>query len=171
MSEKRQSAAKKTAEKEVSTGCRSRSSIRREQPARQDARRRGELPPAQGGSNAAGPRRVLAVPTGKGETADVRAGPIATAEEAAIRHTKVNRRNFLTVVAGTAAVGEAAALGYSIVKDQNIPAHGARHAGDTYTEGQRHSIERELGNPGADIGGRGFGDWVFWYQDGAGPTQ
>ena len=74
---------------------------------------------------------------------------------------KVNRRNFLTVVAGTAAVGEAAALGYSIVKDQAIPAHGARHAGDTYTEAQRHNIERELINPKADIGGRGFGNWVL----------
>jgi len=73
----------------------------------------------------------------------------------------VNRRNFLTVVAGTAAVGEAAALGYSIVKDQTIPAHGARHAGDTYTEAQRHNIERELINPRADIGGRGFGNWVL----------
>jgi thiocyanate desulfurase len=74
---------------------------------------------------------------------------------------KVDRRNFLTVVAGTAAVGEAAALGYSIVKDHAIPAHGARHAGDTYTEAQRHYIERELINPKADIGGRGFGNWVL----------
>ena len=74
---------------------------------------------------------------------------------------KVNRRNFLTVVAGTAAVGEAAVLGYSVVKDQAVPAHGARHAGDTYTEAQRHNIERELINPKADIGGRGFGNWVL----------
>ena len=88
------------------------------------------------------------------------------AEAAGTRHTKVNRRNFLTVVADTAAVGEAAALGYSIVKDQTIPAHGARHAGDTYTEAQRHSL-------GADIGGRGFGDWVLLVPTkmGAGPTQ
>ena len=74
---------------------------------------------------------------------------------------KVNRRNFLTVVAGTAAVGEAAVLGYSVVKDQTIPAHGAKHAGDTYTEPQRHNIERELVNPRADIRGRGFGNWVL----------
>ena len=74
---------------------------------------------------------------------------------------KVNRRNFLTVVAGTAAVGEAAVLGYSVVKDQTIPAHGAKHAGDTYTEPQRHNIERELVNPKADIRGRGFGNWVL----------
>jgi hypothetical protein len=39
--------------------------------------------------------------------------------------SKLDRRSFLTVVAGTAAVGEAAALGYTIVKDQAIPAHGA----------------------------------------------
>ena len=36
---------------------------------------------------------------------------------------KVNRRNFLTVVAGTAAVGEAAALAYTI-NNQNVPPHG-----------------------------------------------
>lgn len=74
--------------------------------------------------------------------------------------TPVNRRSFLTVVAGTAAVGEAAALAYGVVKDQ-IPAQGARHAGDTYTEVQRHNIERELINPKADINGRGFGNWVL----------
>ncbi len=39
----------------------------------------------------------------------------------AVSQRKVGRRNFLTVVAGTAAVGEAAVLGYSVVKDQ-IPA-------------------------------------------------
>ena len=52
-------------------------------------------------------------------------------------------------------------LGYSVVKDQAVPAHGARHAGDTYTEAQRHNIERELINPKADINGRGFGNWVL----------
>jgi thiocyanate desulfurase len=86
--------------------------------------------------------------------------PQAT-DAATTRRTNVNRRNFLTVVATTAAVGEAAALGYSIVKGQTVPAHGARHAGDTYTEAQRHNIERELINPRADIGGRGFGNWVL----------
>src|SRR5215472_3003607 len=44
------------------------------------------------------------------------------ADEARTKPTKVNRRNFLTVVAGTAAVGEAAALAYT-VKNQDIPAH------------------------------------------------
>jgi hypothetical protein len=78
----------------------------------------------------------------------------------ATRRPKGDRRNFLTVVAGTAAVGEAATLGYSIVKDQ-IPVHGAKHGGDTYTEAQRHNIERELINPKSDIGGRGFGNWVL----------
>ena len=73
---------------------------------------------------------------------------------------KVNRRNFLTVVAGTAAVGEAAALAYTI-NNQDVPAQGLKHAGDTYTEVQRHNIERELINPRADVGGRGFGNWVL----------
>ncbi len=76
------------------------------------------------------------------------------------RTRRLNRRNFLTVVATTAAVGEAAALGYAI-KNQDIPAHGLKHAGDSYTEPQRHDIERELINPRADVGGRGFGNWVL----------
>ena len=42
--------------------------------------------------------------------------------------SNLNRRSFLTVVAGTAAVGEAAALGHMIIKDQAIPSHGAKHA-------------------------------------------
>ena len=79
---------------------------------------------------------------------------------AAKTKVKVNRRNLLKVVAGTAVVGEAAALGYSVVKDR-IPAHGLQHAGPAYTEAQRHNIERELINPRADIGGRGFGKWVL----------
>ena len=94
------------------------------------------------------------------ETAAAQAHPQPT-DEVRAKPAKVDRRNFLTVVAGTAAVGEAAVLGYSIVKDQIIPAHGARHAGDTYTKAQRHNIERELINPKADLGGRGFGDWVL----------
>src|SRR5580692_6252079 len=49
--------------------------------------------------------------------------PTAGPPEAA--SPKVNRRNFLTVVAGTAAVGEAAALAYTI-KNQDVPAHGAK---------------------------------------------
>src|SRR5262249_17252114 len=44
---------------------------------------------------------------------------------------------------------------------QSIPDHGARHAGSTYTEPQRHPIDRELVNPQADVGGRRFGDWVL----------
>ena len=82
----------------------------------------------------------------------------AQAEKAEMAPSKLNRRSFLTVVAGTAAVGEAAALGHMVINDQAIPSHGLKHAGDTYTEAQRHNIERELINPKADIGGRGFGN-------------
>src|SRR5215813_353680 len=71
----------------------------------------------------------------------------------------VNRRNFLTVVAGTAAVGEAGVLAYTLKND--APAHGLNHAGENYTEVQRHNIDRQLINPKADISGRGFGDWVL----------
>ena len=85
----------------------------------------------------------------------------AQAEKAEMAPSKLNRRSFLTVVAGTAAVGEAAALGHMVINDQAIPSHGLKHAGDTYTEAQRHNIERELINPKADIGGRGFGNWVL----------
>src|SRR5262245_32495663 len=74
---------------------------------------------------------------------------------------KLNRRSPLTWAAGTAVVGEAVTLGYPMLTGQNIPDHGARHAGATYTEPQRHPIDRELVNPQADVGGRRFGDWVL----------
>ncbi|MFL6824504.1 MAG: YncE family protein [Xanthobacteraceae bacterium] len=74
---------------------------------------------------------------------------------------KLNRRSLLTWAAGTAVVGEAVTLGYPILTGQNIPDHGARHAGAIYTEPQRHPIDRELVNPQADVGGRRFGDWVL----------
>jgi hypothetical protein len=74
---------------------------------------------------------------------------------------KLNRRSLLTWAAGTAVVGEAVTLGYPMLSGQNIPDHGARHAGATYTEPQRHPIDRELVNPQADVGGRRFGDWVL----------
>src|SRR5215471_6256790 len=74
---------------------------------------------------------------------------------------KLNRRSLLTWAAGTAVVGEAVTLGYPMLTGQSIPDHGARHAGATYTEPQRHPIDRELVNPQADVGGRRFGDWVL----------
>src|SRR2546422_464540 len=58
-------------------------------------------------------------------------------------------------------VSEAVTLGYPMLTGQSIPDHGARHAGSTYTEPQRHPIDRELVNPQADVGGRRFGDWVL----------
>src|SRR5262249_11636099 len=75
--------------------------------------------------------------------------------------SKFNRRSVLTWAAGTAVVGEAVTLGYPMLTGQSIPDHGARHAGSTYTEPQRHPIDRELVNPQADVGGRRFGDWVL----------
>src|SRR5262249_5750500 len=74
---------------------------------------------------------------------------------------KLNRRSLLTWAAGTAVVGEAVTLGYPMPTGPSIPAHGAKHAADTYTEPQRHPIDRELVNPQADVGGRRFGDWVL----------
>jgi hypothetical protein len=83
-----------------------------------------------------------------------------TADADKLAPVKLRRRRFLTVVAGTAAVGEAAVLAYKI-KNQLAPAQGLKHAGENYTEVQRHNIERELINPKADISNRGFGDWVL----------
>src|SRR5215813_7534059 len=74
---------------------------------------------------------------------------------------KLNRRSLLTWAAGTAVVGEAVTLGYPMLTGQSIPDHGAKHAGATYTEPQRHPIDRELVNPQADVGGQRFGDWVL----------
>src|SRR5262249_51949104 len=74
---------------------------------------------------------------------------------------KLNRRSLLTWAAGTAVVGEAVTLGYPILTGQSIPDQGARPAGSTSTEPQRHPIDRELVNPQADVGGRRFGDWVL----------
>ncbi|HEX2352542.1 MAG TPA: hypothetical protein VHJ16_07160, partial [Xanthobacteraceae bacterium] len=94
------------------------------------------------------------------ETAQAAAAPqAASVSERAPK--KLNRRSLLTWAAGTAVVGEAVTLGYPMLTGQNIPDHGARHAGATHTEPQRHPIDRELVNPQADVGGRRFGDWVL----------
>ena len=75
--------------------------------------------------------------------------------------SKINRRSMLKWAAGTAVVGEAVALGYTMVTGQDVPAHGVMHSGATSAEAQRHHIERELINPQADIRGRQFGNWVL----------
>src|SRR6516165_1199500 len=72
---------------------------------------------------------------------------------------KLNRRSLLTWAAGTAVVGEAVTLGYPVLTGQSIPDHGARHAGATYTEPQRHpmianwSIPRRMWAAGASATG------------------
>ncbi len=85
----------------------------------------------------------------------------AAPDEARHARSRIDRRNFLAVAATGAAVGEAAVIAHSLITDQAVPAHGLKHAGETYTEAQRHHIERELINPRADIGGKGFGHWVL----------
>src|SRR5262249_35065145 len=86
---------------------------------------------------------------------------LRTADPPQTAPTKVNRRTILTWAAGTAAVGEAGTLGYPLVTGQGIPDQWLKHGGATYTEPQRHPIDRELINPQADMGGRRFGDWVL----------
>src|SRR5919109_271932 len=58
------------------------------------------------------------------ETEEVRP---QTADVAERPPSHVNRRNFLTVVASAAAVGEAGVMAYTI-KGEGTPAHGAKHA-------------------------------------------
>ena len=87
------------------------------------------------------------------------AAPIADAPPAA--PSRLNRRSLLKWAAGTAAAGEAAALGYTMVAGEKIPAHGVMHSGASTAEAQRHHIERELVNPQAEIRGRNFGNWVL----------
>lgn len=79
--------------------------------------------------------------------------------EAAKPPSKFNRRNLLKVVAGTAIGAEAIAIGYRVTAG-SVSEQGAKHAGDRYTEAQRHNIERQLVDPRADMGGRGLGRWV-----------
>ena len=71
-----------------------------------------------------------------------------------------NRRGLLKAVVGTAVAGAA----YSAIKvaeqGSKIPAQGAKHAGDRYTEAQRHNIDRQLIDQKADVGGRSLGKWI-----------
>src|SRR6266852_507331 len=87
----------------------------------------------------------------KSEREQQQKAPTTDAPQRAL--SRVNRRSVLKWAAGTAAAGEATALGYQMVTGQDIPAHGVMHSGATSAEAQRH-IERELINPLADIGGR-----------------
>ena len=73
---------------------------------------------------------------------------------------KVSRRTMLKVAAGTAVAGEAAALGYSMIQGGSVSEQGLKHAGDRYTEAQRHHIVRELIDAKADVGGRSLGKWI-----------
>ena len=75
--------------------------------------------------------------------------------------TRLNRRSLLSWAAGTAVVGEAVTLGYPMITGQGIPPQGLQHGGSSYTEAQRHPIDREFVNPKADVGGRNFGSWVL----------
>src|SRR5262249_11149608 len=73
------------------------------------------------------------------------AAPAASAPQRPAR--KLNRRSLLTWAAGTAVVRDAVTCGYPMLPGQGIPDQGARPAGATYTEPQRHPIDRELVNP------------------------
>ena len=80
---------------------------------------------------------------------------------------KVTRRGVLKVVAGTAIVGESAALGYNAVQSGALSTFGALGAGSPQSPGnavvaevQRHPISRELINSKGDVGGRSLGKWV-----------
>jgi hypothetical protein len=76
------------------------------------------------------------------------------------RQTQFSRRGVLKVVAGSAIAGSAVVAAHSLVTSGSVPDQGAKHAGDRYTEAQRHSINRQLIDSRADVGGRGLGKWV-----------
>jgi hypothetical protein len=92
---------------------------------------------------------------------------IAALPEAAAQPTgaaktpsKLNRRNLLKAVAGTALAGEGAAAAYSWATSGSIPNQGAQHAGNRYAEVQRHNIERTLIDSKSDVGGRSLGKYI-----------
>jgi hypothetical protein len=74
--------------------------------------------------------------------------------------TKISRRGMLKAVVGTAGVGAAAWATYSSVTGGSVSDQGAKHAGDRYTEAQRHNIDRQLVDQKADVGGRSLGKWI-----------
>src|SRR5215470_7453468 len=84
----------------------------------------------------------------------------AHSKDEARRQSKLNRRNLLKVVAGTAVAGEAAYVTHSWVTGGSVSDQGAKHAGDRYTQAQRHSINRQLIDSTADLDGRSLGKWV-----------
>ena len=73
---------------------------------------------------------------------------------------RFSRRSVLKVVAGTAVAGSAVAAVHSLITNGSVSEQGAKHAGDRYTEAQRHNIDRQLIDYKAAIGGRSLGKWV-----------
>ncbi|WP_036264122.1 YncE family protein [Methylocapsa aurea] len=80
--------------------------------------------------------------------------------------TKITRRGALKVAAGTAIVGETAALGYNAVHSGAFGAlgaggdHGLAPDGAVVAQAQRRPIARELIDSKADVGGRSLGKWI-----------
>ena len=77
--------------------------------------------------------------------------PAAAVEEK--RKSRLSRRTMFNAAVGTAVVAEAAVLGYNTWR-RSVSEQGLKHAGDKYTEAQRHDIVRELVDAKADVGGR-----------------
>jgi len=88
------------------------------------------------------------------------AAPTAAVTVAEKPKPNVSRRTMLKVAVGTSIVGEAAALGYSALTGGSVSEQGLKHAGQNYTEAQRHNIPRELIGNRADVGGRSLGKWI-----------
>ena len=81
--------------------------------------------------------------------------------------SKVTRRGWLKVAAGTAIVGETVALGYNAVQSGALGpfgtagTSGAQSPGNAVVaEAQHHPISRELIDSKADVGGRSLGKWI-----------
>ncbi len=80
--------------------------------------------------------------------------------------TRVSRRGMLKVAAGTAIVGESAALVYNAVQSGALGALGVSGdkslgpGGAVVAEAQREPIARKLIDSKGDVGGRSLGKWI-----------
>ena len=75
------------------------------------------------------------------------------------RLIQLSRRGLLKAVAGTAVAGSAVVAAHALING-SVSEQGAKHAGDRYTEAQRHNIDRQLVDQRADVGGRSLGKWI-----------
>jgi thiocyanate desulfurase len=90
----------------------------------------------------------------------------AEAKPSDLKSSKITRRGMIKVAAGTAIVGESAALGYNAIQSGALGSFSTASiqslgpGGAVVAEAQREPIARELINYKSDIGGSGLGRWI-----------